>query len=460
MGLFGSIYVGYSGVNSQTRGMRVAADNIANLNTTGFKGSRALFEDLLAEVTGEVWPRRKGLGSLVKDIDINFSSGAITATDIPTDLAIMGKGFFVVQDAQGNTFFTRDGQFLLEETGTGTLRMVSPAGYRLLGAAPDATPSALTALSPLEIPRSIPGRGTEIVHLEMNLDARKETEETPRSLLEAWDAANDPPISTQDYEFVTTLTIYDTTGVSHNLNLYFDTTDQNNQYEMLLTLADPTEDRRGTGRYAGALLWGTLNFGARGDISSAEFYSVDPSGALTPLDLNTLGRPQFTVNFTGEPQTITLDLGFYYQDGSLVRTPQSIHLYGAPFAVYYQDQDGYPPGLFDRVEIDHEGMVRAFYTNQQKLEVGRIFLADFTGVEDVLERAGANLFRAKDTTLAQLVAPGRTSAATLNSGALEESNVDLATEMVNLITLQRAFQSNARVITTADQMLEDFLRIR
>ena len=462
MSLFGSIYLGTSGVKTQSTGLRVVADDLSNLNTTAFKGSRALFEDLFTRAVGEVLPRDRGLGSLVKDIQIDFSSGSLDTTDIPTDLAITGRGFFVVSDGN-QVFYTRDGQFTLEDTGQGTLRMATPLGLSLLGAAPDATNPDLTTLSPIEIPQSIPGKATETLTLEMNLDARKERETTSRSLLEAWDATRaGEPISPQDYEFVTSVEVYDPTGVSHLLNLYFDTTDQNNQYEVLVALADPAEDQRGTGRYQGALLWGTLNFGASGEITSAEFYDVDPAGgrSATPQDLTTLGRPRFTLNLTGAPQTVTLDLGFYYQGTDLVRTPHSVHLYGAPFAVYYQNQDGYPPGVFDRVEIDGEGLVRAHYTNQQTQEVARIFLADFTGLEDSLTRAGGNLFRARSEATPRIFSPGRMAPGGLRSGALEGSNVDLAEEMIRLITLQRAFQSNARVITTADQMLEDFLRAR
>lgn len=464
MSLFGSIYLGTSGVKTQSQGIRIAADNIANLNTTGFKGSRGLFEDVFLEVSGEVFSSQKGLGSMVKDIDIDFSPGNLLSTDIPTDLAILGKGFFILKDSNGENFFSRDGQFLLEETENNTLRLVNSLGYSLLGADPGATPNGLINLSPIEIPKTIPGRATERISLEMNLDARKEPEAPSLSLLEAWDATNpDGPINPGNYEFITDTKVYDPTGVEHQLTIYFDTTDQNNQYEILVTLADPTEDWRGSGRYSGALLWGTLNFGASGEIVDATFFTVDDvnTGSLTPIDLTATGRPQFTLNFTGTPQTVTLDLGFYFDaTGSLIRTPQSVHMYGAPFAVYYQHQDGYPPGVFDHLEIDTEGVIRAYYTNQQSQEVARIFLADFTGSEDALKRAGGNLFKSVAGVSPEIFAPGRSAIGAINSGALEGSNVDLATEMVNLITLQRAFQSNARVITTADQMLEDFLRAK
>ncbi len=464
MSLFGSIYLGSSGVFTNTRGMRVAADNIANLNTTGFKGSRPSFADMFTEAIGEVFGRERGLGSILEKVEINFSPGSFNSTDIPTDLAIMGEGFFVVADSNDEIFYTRDGQFLLEETDQNTLRLVTPQGYRLLGAAPDETPDNVESLGTIEIPQTIPGRATETITLELNLDARKVGEGLSRTLLEAWDATNpEGPISPEDYEFVTDLRLYDPTGVEHQLTLYFDATERNNEYEVLLTLANPEEDWRGTGRYAGALLWGTLQFGATGEITGAEFYTVEDvnTGALSPIDLLTTGRPQFTVNFTGVPQTVTLDLGFYFDEtGTLVRTPFSVHMYASPFAVLHQNQDGYPPGIFDRVEIDVEGRIRAFYTNQQALDIARIWLADFAGEEDSLKRAGANLFQALAGITPEIFAPGRSALGGITSGALEGSNVDLATEMVNLITLQRAFQSNARVITTADQMLEDFLRAR
>ncbi|OAQ21273.1 flagellar hook protein FlgE [Thermosulfurimonas dismutans] len=464
MSLLGSIYLGTSGVKTQSQGMRIAADNIGNLNTTGFKGSRGLFEDVFLEVSGEVFSSQKGLGSMLKDIDIDFSPGNLLSTDIPTDLAILGKGFFILKDSSGENFFSRDGQFLLAETENNTLRLVNSLGYSLLGADPGATPNGVADLSPIEIPKTISGRATERISLEMNLDARKEPEALSLSLLEAWDATNpDDPINPGNYEFITDTKVYDPTGVEHQLTIYFDTTDQNNQYEILVTLADPTEDWRGSGRYSGALLWGTLNFGAAGEIVDATFFTVDDvnTGSLTPIDLTATGRPQFTLNFTGTPQTVTLDLGFYFDaTGSLIRTPQSVHMYGAPFAVYYQHQDGYPPGIFDHLEIDLEGVIRAYYSNQQSQEVARIFLADFTGSDDALKRVGGNLFKSVTGASPEIFAPGRSAIGAINSGALEGSNVDLATEMVNLITLQRAFQSNARVITTADQMLEDFLRAK
>jgi flagellar hook protein FlgE len=198
-------------------------------------------------------------------------------------------------------------------------------------------------------------------------------------------------------------------------------------------------------------------------VVSADFSQVsDPSGTLSPLDLTTLGQPKFTLTVDGRTQDITLDLGFKVNpDGSITRLNYPTRLSANPFAQLYFSQDGYEEGVFDRIEvITEEGLIKAWYTNNKDLPVAKLFLADFNGYEESLEKVGNNLFRAKANATPFIFAPGAGERARILSGALETSNTDLAQEMVHLILLQRAFQSNSRVITTADQMLEDFLRQR
>ena len=129
-----------------------------------------------------------------------------------------------------------------------------------------------------------------------------------------------------------------------------------------------------------------------------------------------------------------------------------------PFVQLYYNQDGYTQSIFDKIEvITEEELIKAWYTNGQNVEVAKIFLADFTGYEDSLVKIGSNLFQAKEGVTPFVFAPGFYERGRLVSGALESSNVDLAMEFINLIVLQRAFQSNVRAIVTADQTLEDFL---
>ncbi len=459
MGLFGSIYTGCSGVYATSVGMKVVADNISNLNTTGFKGSRYEFMNELLSCTQEVLEREKGLGCCVKNIRTLYTQGGITTTDVPTDLAISGKGFFIVQDKNGNIFYTRDGQFFLNEVDEEHLALQNGMGMYLLGADPTATSADLNNLQPYLIPKTMDAKATSTIKAELILDSRKST--NSQTLIDKYDAQTDPeePLTEEEYDWIFDWSIYDDKGESIPLKLYVDRGATSNEYEILLALADPSLDGRGDGKLKGAFLYGDLTFESSGNIVSANFSEVGVDGTLTPIDLTQTGKPVFNLNINGNTQSITLDLGFTVNsDGSMEREIDAIKMLANSFTQLNFNQNGYPQGIFDRIEvITEEGLIKAWYTNQQSINVSRIFLADFSGYEDSLDRVGGNLFKTKYGATPSIFAPGSGTTGRLLSGALETSNVDLTTEMINLITLQRTFQSNIRVINTAYQMLEDFL---
>ncbi len=464
MGIFGSIYTCYSGVCTATIGMKVISDNIANLNTTGFKGSRYEFMNELTIANREVFTKEKGLGSIVKNIRTLYTQGGITTTDIPTDLAISGKGFFIVSDQNNNIFYTRDGQFFVNEVDENHFALQNSLGLYLLGADPTATTADLTSLKSYLIPKMMSSKGTSEINLQVIFDSREPIEDINDPLWQNYDATRDPFLEDGRYDFVWDLPIYDSLGEERHLQLYVDRTSNSNEYELLVTLDDPSLDGRGEGSYQGAFLYGILTFGGNGDITGAQFWEItnpasfDPT-TQQPMDLTTLQKPQFTLNIEGNTQTITLDLGFQVeQDGSITRTSYASKFLANPFVQLYYNQDGYTQGIFDKIEvITEEGLIKAWYTNGQNIEVAKIFLADFTGYEDSLVKIGSNLFQAKEGVTPFIFAPGLYERGRLISGALERSNVDLAMEFTNLIVLQRAFQSNIKVIVTADQTLEDFL---
>ncbi|PMP66700.1 MAG: hypothetical protein C0190_04890 [Thermodesulfobacterium geofontis] len=464
MGIFGTIYTCYSGVCTATIGMRVTADNIANLNTTGFKGSRYEFANESVIATNEVFVKEKGLGSKIKDIRTLFTQGSINTTDVPTDLAISGKGFFIVSDKEGGIFYTRDGQFFVNEVDENHFALQNSLGLYLLGADPTAKTADLGSLKPYLIPKLMPPKGTSQINLQVIFDSRKPIEETDDPLFRNYNATRETPLENGKYDFVWSLPIYDNLGEKRVLQLYADRTVNPNEYEILVALDDPTLDGRGEGFYKGAFLYGILTFGASGDITDARFWEItnpssfDPA-TQQPMDLTALGKPQFNLNIQGNTQTITLDLGFQVQpDGSITRTSYASKLLANPFVQLYYNQDGYAQGIFDKIEvITEEGLIKAWYTNGQNIDVAKIFLADFTGYEDSLMKIGSNLFLAKGGVTPFIFAPGIYERGRIISGALEGSNVDLAMEMINLIVLQRAFQSNIRGIVTADQTLEYFL---
>lgn len=464
MGLFGTMYIGYSGVFTNSLAMNVAADNIANLNTTGFKGSRYEFMSELVRAYQEVFRKEKGLGSQVKTIRTLYTQGPIVTTDVPTDLAISGKGFFIVSDKRGNIFYTRDGQFFVNEVDEQNLALQNSMGLYLLGADPKANIVNLQDLKPYLIPKVMLPKGTFSLDLQIIFDSTKPLEQTDEPLWQNYDASLSQKIEIARYDYVFDLYVYDVLGNKIPVKLYIDRTDKANEYEILLALDDPNLDGRGVGKYQGAFLYGRLTFGGTGDVISANFWEItdpanfDPS-ITPPQDLTLLGKPQFTLNIGGNTQKVTLNLGFTVErDGSITRLTNASRLQATPFALLYSNQDGYPMGVFDRIEvITEEGRIIAWYTNGKNLEVSKIFLADFSGYEDLLIKVGGGLFMARAGAESFIFSPGVFERGRLLSGALENSNVDLANEMVSLITLQRAFQSNVRVITTADQMLEDFL---
>ncbi|MBZ4681550.1 flagellar hook-basal body complex protein [Thermodesulfobacterium sp.] len=467
MGLFGVMYIGYSGVLTTSMGMNVSADNISNLNTTGFKGGRYEFANALVEAYGETFRKEKGLGSNVKAIRTLFNQGAIVTTDSPTDLAISGKGFFVVSDQKGNIFYTRDGQFFVNQVDEQHLALQNSMGLYLLGSDPDATSADLTNLKPYLIPKVMPPKSTSNIDLQLIFDSTKPVEPIDDPLWQSYDATSSDIIENQKFDYVFDLYGYDAFGNKTNFKLYVDRTANSNEYELLFALEDPALDGRGSGKYQGAFLYGRLSFGGNGDIVGANFWEITNPSSFDPtvdppMDLTTLGRPQFQVNIGGATHSITLNLGFRVEpDGSITRFVNSSKLQANPFAQLYFNQDGYPMGVFDKIEvITEEGKVVAWYTNNKNIEVSKIFLADFSGYEENLIKVGNGLFMAREGAQPFIFSPGVFERGRLLSGALENSNVDLASEMVSLITLQRAFQSNTRVITTADQMLEDFLSKR
>jgi len=462
MGLFGTMYIGYSGVCSMTTGMRVVADNITNLNTIGFKESRYEFMDELVSATQRVFDPEEGIGSFIKSIRTIYSQGGLSTTDIPTDLAISGKGFFIVEDEKGNIYYTRDGQFYINQVDDAHLALQNSFGMYLLGGAPDQITADLTTLKPYLIPKTMDAKATSQIKAILTLDSRKPPND--KTLIEKYDAQANPsePLTENNYDWVFDWSIYDSTGKPIDLKLYVDRGDSANKYEVLLALADPSMDGRGDGKLKGAFLYGELEFGGSGDVISANFYDVGIDGTLTPVDLKSTGKPQCNLNINGNEQPLTLDLGFTVNpDGSITKDPESIKMIANPFTQLSFTQDGYPEGLFDHIEIiTEDGLIKAWYTNQKSIDVSRIFLADFSGYEDSLEKVDGNLFVTKAGAKPVIFAPSPGGRGRILSGALETSNVDLADEMVRLITLQRAFESNTRIITTADQMLEEFIRQR
>jgi flagellar hook protein FlgE len=417
------MYTGVSGLEANSTDLSVIGDNIANANTIGFKGGRAAFEDALSQSL--IGGGQVGLGARVQAIQRLVTQGALTNTGLATDLAIQGGGFFVVRgnhNGADGQFYTRAGQFTIDRDGA----LVNLEGLKVQGYQADATGNITGTLGDLQVGSvSSPPRATANVTLRGNLDA------AATAPTAAWNVATPIPMpgtaaAPGNYNFSTSTTVYDSLGKAIPVDVYFRKT------------------AAGWDWYAttdgGNLTGGTA--GTRTQIATGAF-TFNTSGVLTSANPTATFQPIGAVN----PQTLTLDVSGMTQ-------------FAGPSAMSFMSQDGFSAGDLARISIDSKGVVLGTFSNGQNRALGQVALADFEA-PDRLERLGGNLFGempgSGQATIGLAATGGRGSVV---AGALEQSNVDLATEFVRMIAAQRGFQANSKTISTADQLLTELMALK
>jgi len=419
--MISSLYTAVTGLAASSQELGVIGDNIANANTIGFKGGRAAFEEALASslLGGS---SGAGLGVQLQAVQRILTQGALLSTGVATDLALQGPGFFVVRGnhaGREGTFYTRAGQFTVDGDGY----LVNLDGLRLQGYGADAAGDVGSALGDLAVgAASSPPRPTERVLLRANLNADAE-------LVGAWDPAQASATS----NFSTSVTAYDAIGRAHQIEVYFRKT-ADGAWEWH-ALADGAGLEGGTAGTPAEVASGTLSFDADGKLTGGTQASTfQPRGAAGPQAL------QFDFGTAGGTSAIT-----QFADTS---------------AVSFVSQDGYGAGELTAVSVDASGRVVGAFTNGQSRVLGQVAVADFAA-PDQLERLGGNLYGVLPAAgEATVGVPGSGGRATIASGALEQSNVDLAGELVRMMTAQRGFQANSKTITTADQLLADLIQLK
>jgi flagellar hook protein FlgE len=425
-----AMYSGVSGLRAEGEALGVVGDNIANVNTVGFKGQRAVFKDVLGHsILAGTASAMPGSGVEIGSVQQMFTQGSLMNTGVSTDLALNGDGFFVVQGTvagvQGN-FYTRAGQFNIDNSGF----LTTTEGLQVQGYMANADGTFAASMSSIKAPTSsVQPHATEAMTVTANLDA---TSATPTA---AWDPQD--PANTANYS--TSMTVYDSLGNSHGLDVYFRKTGANTwDYHVLAKGADMNPP------VAGNVEVGSGNMA----------FTTD--GAL-----NTMTQVPISVTFGGgatAAQAITMDFGTPIAGGGtgLDGTTQ----FGSPSNVSSQSQDGYSSGDFSGVTVDGQGVVMGLYTNGQKLAIGQLSVAKFRANEG-LGRAGQNLWiETRESGTAAMGTAGAGGRGAISAGALEGSNVDLAEEFVGLIQHQRAFSANSKTITTADEMLQELINIK
>ncbi len=545
MGLTDALFTGTSGLRALSHGMSVIGDNIANLNTTAFKGSRITFSDIMAQsINTAAGSAQMGRGANIQALYPQFTQGAFESTANPTDMAIAGAGFFIVRNpkATGAVFYTRDGQFMIDKEGY----LVNPQGFRVQGWQIDETTGDIIGtLTDILIARTSPPVKTSLINVITNLDARQErtitidtiggtattdddvtfadtsiTDSNNLTLWSKWDATQETPLASTDYDYRTSLLIYDSLGTSHEITIYYkainyviDTSGNVKPiYEFLVT-CDPQEDMRQNftdTQKKGVLMYGLLEFDTQGNVKNMfnvyrygwdavnDQYQltriIDDTG--TPVDDATLGTYDAFANATyftqtlgalgahGYPilisdflgidivddtgseipdatltlQPIELDLGYYYKNGWKSEAVRTTQ-YSAPFSTLFYDQNGFAPGFLESINVDNEGRITGVYSNGRVIPLWMVGLARFNAPER-LQKVGGNLY--KETTHSGPPVtgkPGTNGLGTITPNSLEQSNVDLGEQFVKMIIFQRGFQADARIITVTDTMMDELIRL-
>jgi flagellar hook protein FlgE len=401
--------ISLSGLDATSSALDVVANNIANSNTTGFKTSRVDFADVYATGSLNLSSLQTGEGVTIAGIDQQFTQGNITQTGNNLDLAISGSGFFTLHDSTGYTY-SRNGTFNVDRTGY----VVNSAGQRIQVFPALANGQFNTgALQDLQLntSQSAPA-ATANIAAGLNLPANSPV------------PADAPFVATDplSYTSTTSTAVYDSLGYQHTASLYFIAGAVPNTWSVALTI---------DGTQVGGLQ--PLTFSA--------------SGTITAPANSSFTFPAFTPTTGAAAMNLTT---------SLAGTTQ----YGNQFAVNTLTQDGYSTGQLTTISVDATGVVSAKYTNGRSLLLGQLAISTFPNPQGLAPIGHSNWSETFASGAVIRGTAGSSNIGTIQSGALESSNVDLTKELVDMITSQRAFQANAQMITTDDQITQTILQIR
>jgi flagellar hook protein FlgE len=401
-----------SGLLANTTALDVVGNNLANMNTQGFKASDVLFEDEInaASATLQVG---SGVGQTLTTTD--FTQGAIQTTNGPLDAAIQGNGFFVVQDSAGNTSYTRDGSFSLNSSG----QLVTSSGDLVQGwTAVNGVLNASGPTSAITVPSltSIPPSATANMTVTANLDAASATGAT----------------------FSTPIQVVDSLGNTETLTVGFTETAANTwTYNVTI----PGEDvKGGTAGTPISLATGSLTFNASGQLTS-------PAPG-TPVALKT------TTTLSDGASALDINWNLYDSNNNSLLTQ-----FAETSASSGTTQDGVQPGTATGVTLQNGGALVASYSNGQQVTIAQVAVASVANPDTLIATSNNNFTLGVNTLTPSVGTPGTGERGTVVGGSLEGSNVDMATEFTNLIVYQRGYEAASKVITTQSQMDQMLLQI-
>ncbi|WP_042283760.1 flagellar hook protein FlgE [Citrobacter sedlakii] len=417
-----------SGLNAAATNLDVIGNNIANSATYGFKSGTASFADMFAG-------SKVGLGVKVAGITQDFTDGTTTNTGRGLDVAISQNGFFRLVDSNGAVFYSRNGQFKLDEN----RNLVNMQGMQLTGYPAAGTPPTIQQGAnpgPITIPNTLMGaKSTDTAAMQINLNS---SDKVP---------ANKPfsPTDADSYNKRAPLTVFDSQGNQHDINVFYVKTGDN-------TWDVWTQDSSVAN--SPLVKAAQMKFDENGALDNVEEYT--PNAGVPAQDWVLSGTPNATPTFRitsgtvngADPAEFTLSLQNSMQQNTGANN------------VIATTQNGYKPGDLVSYQINDDGTVVGNYSNEQKQVLGQIVLANFANNEG-LSSQGDNVWAATQASGVELLGTAGTgNFGKLTNGALESSNVDLSKELVNMIVAQRNYQSNAQTIKTQDQILNTLVNLR
>lgn len=418
-----AMYNGVSGLRAHKTQMDVISNNIANINTVGFKSSRVNFREALSQTIrgatapssggmGGTNPVQIGLGTGVGSIDVTLTQGSLLPTGKSTDVAIEGNGFLILGDGQAKSY-TRDGSFQLDAEGN---LVSSGSGLKVLGWTADPSTGNIDVTAPISAASSIQlpvgqlaiARQTSNITLGGNLNSTIPVDGTCTASLQ----------------------VFDSLGATHTVTITFTKVSAaDDASEWSWEASSPDSEGGST---VGS---GTMIFDGNGKSSTGT-----GSISLTLAEANGAGNPiDVTINMQPMTQLAA-------ESGESTLKPTS--------------QDGLPLGVLEGFTISKDGTIEGTFDNGMTQSLGRLALAQFSNPAGLSRSGGNMLVETGNSGLPQISQPGTGSMGNLTAGFLESSNVDLPTEFANMIVSQRGFQANSRIVTTADEILQELVQLK
>ncbi|TMU17870.1 flagellar hook protein FlgE [Halomonas sp. ATBC28] len=415
-----------SGLSAQQQKLGAVGNNIANSQTVGFKSSSVQFADVYAE-------SRIGLGVRTSTVLQNFSGGNIESTNRNMDLAISGEGFFRFQQPNGEVGYSRNGQLTMTADG----RLVNAQGAQIMGYAANADGNVQAGgdVTPLTVDsEALAANATTELSVTVNLDSGEAGIDTAAAGY-AFDPTDD-----NTFSWSTNATVFDSQGNARNLSMYFiKDANANNQWQVQGRLTGGPSDAE-----AYNFDLGTLAFDTNGRLVDGAPTAINDIDSTAGFNVENGGTNEFGPIFTD------LNIGVDFQGSTQFAEdsdPKTIA------------QDGYASGSLVGITIEGDGTVMRNYSNEQSRAAGQVALVSFRNPEG-LKPEGNNLWTSTGSSGQELVgAPGTGQRGLIEPSAVETSNVDMASELVDMIIAQRAYQANSQTISTQDELLQTIINL-